>query len=97
MEVPGLTRENVASHLQKYRLYLKKMQSHSHSGSAVPKPKSNTVWGLKPSKEATAEWERPRGEDETTTCEGEAPRTSDVSSTMLSDRHKSHKYDTLHT
>ena len=27
MEVPTLTRENVASHLQKYRLYLKKMKA----------------------------------------------------------------------
>ncbi|GMH11190.1 hypothetical protein Nepgr_013031 [Nepenthes gracilis] len=36
MNVEGLTRENVASHLQKYRLYLKRMQgpsSESHSSS----------------------------------------------------------------
>ncbi|XP_059295865.1 transcription factor MYBC1-like [Lycium ferocissimum] len=33
MSVDGLTRENVASHLQKYRLYLKRMQGLSNSGS----------------------------------------------------------------
>ncbi|KAK4725301.1 hypothetical protein R3W88_028080 [Solanum pinnatisectum] len=33
MSVDGLTRENVASHLQKYRLYLKRMQGFSNSGS----------------------------------------------------------------
>nr|GEY34207.1 transcription factor MYBC1-like [Tanacetum cinerariifolium] len=32
MSVDGLTRENVASHLQKYRLYLKRMQGLSSSG-----------------------------------------------------------------
>lgn len=32
MSVDGLTRENVASHLQKYRLYLKRMQGHSGGG-----------------------------------------------------------------
>ncbi|KAL9673712.1 hypothetical protein QQ045_029973 [Rhodiola kirilowii] len=32
MSVDGLTRENVASHLQKYRLYLKRMQGHSNGG-----------------------------------------------------------------
>ncbi|CAL9046183.1 transcription factor MYBC1 [Musa acuminata AAA Group] len=32
MSVDGLTRENVASHLQKYRLYLKRMQGLSTSG-----------------------------------------------------------------
>ncbi|KAL3639662.1 hypothetical protein CASFOL_014630 [Castilleja foliolosa] len=35
MSVDGLTRENVASHLQKYRLYLKRMQSISNGGSAA--------------------------------------------------------------
>lgn len=32
MNVEGLTRENVASHLQKYRLYLKRMQGLSDDG-----------------------------------------------------------------
>ncbi|CAK9188544.1 unnamed protein product [Ilex paraguariensis] len=32
MSVDGLTRENVASHLQKYRLYLKRMQGLSSNG-----------------------------------------------------------------
>ncbi len=32
MNVEGLTRENVASHLQKYRLYLKRLQSSSGAG-----------------------------------------------------------------
>ncbi|XP_042476345.1 transcription factor PCL1-like [Macadamia integrifolia] len=32
MNVEGLTRENVASHLQKYRLYLKRMQGLSNEG-----------------------------------------------------------------
>lgn len=32
MSVDGLTRENVASHLQKYRLYLKRMQGLPHGG-----------------------------------------------------------------
>nr|GMD46454.1 transcription factor PCL1-like [Ipomoea batatas] len=34
MSVDGLTRENVASHLQKYRLYLKRMQGLSNGGGA---------------------------------------------------------------
>ncbi|KAG9147576.1 hypothetical protein Leryth_007368 [Lithospermum erythrorhizon] len=33
MSVDGLTRENVASHLQKYRLYLKRMQGMNNSGN----------------------------------------------------------------
>ncbi|XP_061372372.1 transcription factor MYBC1-like [Gastrolobium bilobum] len=33
MSVDGLTRENVASHLQKYRLYLKRMQGISSAGA----------------------------------------------------------------
>lgn len=32
MNVPGLTRENVASHLQKYRLYLKRVSVPQHQG-----------------------------------------------------------------
>lgn len=35
MNVEGLTRENVASHLQKYRLYLKRMQGLSSDGPSV--------------------------------------------------------------
>lgn len=35
MNVEGLTRENVASHLQKYRLYLKRMQGLSNEGSPL--------------------------------------------------------------
>ncbi|CAL9058426.1 unnamed protein product [Musa banksii] len=41
MGVDGLTRENVASHLQKYRLYLKRMQMHGlnpSSPSSAPQP-----------------------------------------------------------
>lgn len=34
MNVEGLTRENVASHLQKYRLYLKRMQGVSFDGGS---------------------------------------------------------------
>ncbi|XAR58961.1 hypothetical protein NMG60_11014558 [Bertholletia excelsa] len=34
MNVEGLTRENVASHLQKYRLYLKRMQGIPNGGSS---------------------------------------------------------------
>ena len=48
MNVEGLTRENVASHLQKYRLYLKRMQGLSPEGpsasdqlfSSTPVPQS---------------------------------------------------------
>ncbi|KAI0531165.1 hypothetical protein KFK09_000718 [Dendrobium nobile] len=36
MSVDGLTRENVASHLQKYRLYLKRMQGLSSSAACPP-------------------------------------------------------------
>lgn len=38
MNVEGLTRENVASHLQKYRHYLKRMQ-----GSKLPDPPSSSL------------------------------------------------------
>ncbi|KAI0526980.1 hypothetical protein KFK09_002576 [Dendrobium nobile] len=40
MSVDGLTRENVASHLQKYRLYLKRMQGLSSSNAGPPVPMS---------------------------------------------------------
>ncbi|XP_038723604.1 two-component response regulator ARR2-like isoform X2 [Tripterygium wilfordii] len=33
MNVPGLTRENVASHLQKYRLYLRRLSGGQHQGN----------------------------------------------------------------
>ncbi|XP_038720389.1 two-component response regulator ARR2-like isoform X2 [Tripterygium wilfordii] len=33
MHVPGLTRENVASHLQKYRLYLRRLSGVQHQGN----------------------------------------------------------------
>eukprot|EP00250_Pteridium_aquilinum_P033443 c564_g1_i1 orf=31-1320(-) len=36
MNVPGLTRENVASHLQKYRLYLKKMSGSINQKLGMP-------------------------------------------------------------
>ena len=35
MNVEGLTRENVASHLQKYRLYLKRMQGLTNEGPSA--------------------------------------------------------------
>lgn len=38
MNVEGLTRENVASHLQKYRLYLKRMQGLSTEGPSSSDP-----------------------------------------------------------
>lgn len=38
MNVEGLTRENVASHLQKYRLYLKRMQGLSNEGPSSTDP-----------------------------------------------------------
>lgn len=38
MNVEGLTRENVASHLQKYRLYLKRMQGLSSDSPPAPDP-----------------------------------------------------------
>ena len=56
MSVDGLTRENVASHLQKYRLYLKRMQGlgngggggggrHTYgSGAAAAAPGCTTAW-----------------------------------------------------
>ncbi|XP_042484211.1 two-component response regulator ARR2 [Macadamia integrifolia] len=38
MNVPGLTRENVASHLQKYRLYLRRLSEVSQHQSGVNTP-----------------------------------------------------------
>jgi SHAQKYF class myb-like DNA-binding protein len=40
MNVEGLTRENVASHLQKYRLYVKRMAGLSNEGSVSPSDNS---------------------------------------------------------
>lgn len=44
MNVEGLTRENVASHLQKYRLYLKRMQGLSNEGPSA----SDQLFGSTP-------------------------------------------------
>lgn len=42
MNVEGLTRENVASHLQKYRLYLKRTHGHEDAGTpAGPSPSAS--------------------------------------------------------
>lgn len=38
MHMPGVTRENVGSHLQKFRIYLKRVQNHSATGSGPPPP-----------------------------------------------------------
>ncbi|KAL8161962.1 hypothetical protein V2J09_013451 [Rumex salicifolius] len=38
MNVPGLTRENVASHLQKYRLYLRRLSGVSHHQGGLNTP-----------------------------------------------------------
>ncbi|KAL7607549.1 hypothetical protein Lser_V15G15144 [Lactuca serriola] len=38
MNVEGLTRENVASHLQKYRLYVKRMHGSSNEGPYSSNP-----------------------------------------------------------
>ncbi|XP_010558119.1 PREDICTED: transcription factor PCL1-like isoform X3 [Tarenaya hassleriana] len=51
MSVDGLTRENVASHLQKYRLYLKRMQGLSSgggSGGAVSDPAMDNLFASSP-------------------------------------------------
>ncbi|XAR72187.1 hypothetical protein NMG60_11018741 [Bertholletia excelsa] len=38
MNVPGLTRENVASHLQKFRLYLKRLSGVAQQQGGIPGP-----------------------------------------------------------
>lgn len=49
MSVDGLTRENVASHLQKYRLYLKRMQGlSSGSGAAAGDPATDHLFASSP-------------------------------------------------
>jgi two-component response regulator ARR-B family len=45
MSVEGLTRENVASHLQKYRLYLKKAARMDGVPTAVPQPQGAGLGG----------------------------------------------------
>ncbi|KAI3880792.1 hypothetical protein MKX03_034693 [Papaver bracteatum] len=50
MNVPGLTRENVASHLQKYRLYLKRVSGGTQNGFSPPFLGSpNSSYGSLPS------------------------------------------------
>jgi len=48
MSVDGLTRENVASHLQKYRLYLKRMQGLSSGGGAGSDPATDRLFASSP-------------------------------------------------
>ncbi|KAJ0100263.1 hypothetical protein Patl1_21125 [Pistacia atlantica] len=48
MSVDGLTRENVASHLQKYRLYLKRMQGLSGGGNASADPATDHLFASSP-------------------------------------------------
>ncbi|KAL4376270.1 hypothetical protein GQ457_02G040010 [Hibiscus cannabinus] len=50
MSVDGLTRENVASHLQKYRLYLKRMQglSGGGGGGATADPTTDHLFASSP-------------------------------------------------
>ncbi|KAM7271974.1 hypothetical protein ACFE04_031188 [Oxalis oulophora] len=56
MSVDGLTRENVASHLQKYRLYLKRMQglsnggggNNGNSGGATSDPATDHLFASQP-------------------------------------------------
>ncbi|GMJ05440.1 response regulator 1 [Hibiscus trionum] len=47
MNVPGLTRENVASHLQKYRLYLRRLSGVSpHANNSFMNPQEETFGPL---------------------------------------------------
>ncbi|KAF8115219.1 hypothetical protein N665_0029s0062 [Sinapis alba] len=48
MSVDGLTRENVASHLQKYRLYLKRMQSGGGGGGGGNVGESDHLFASSP-------------------------------------------------
>jgi two-component response regulator (ARR-B family) len=46
MNVPGLTRENVASHLQKYRLYLRRLSGPLHQSNAYLSPQDASFGAL---------------------------------------------------
>ncbi|KAJ0791786.1 putative transcription factor MYB-HB-like family [Helianthus annuus] len=48
MSVDGLTRENVASHLQKYRLYLKRMQGLSPGAGSGGDPATDHLFASSP-------------------------------------------------
>ncbi|KAL8197767.1 hypothetical protein R6Q57_004844 [Mikania cordata] len=48
MSVDGLTRENVASHLQKYRLYLKRMQGLSSGSGSAGDPATDRLFASSP-------------------------------------------------
>ncbi|TKY53458.1 Transcription factor LUX [Spatholobus suberectus] len=48
MSVDGLTRENVASHLQKYRLYLKRMQGLSSGGGGAADAATDRLFASSP-------------------------------------------------
>ncbi|EOA28703.1 hypothetical protein CARUB_v10024931mg, partial [Capsella rubella] len=48
MSVDGLTRENVANHLQNYRLYLKRMQGLSSGGGAGSDPAIDRLFASSP-------------------------------------------------
>lgn len=48
MCVDGLTRENVASHLQKYRLYLKRMQCLSSGSASAGDPATDHLFASSP-------------------------------------------------
>ncbi|KAK1269091.1 Two-component response regulator ARR14 [Acorus gramineus] len=58
MNVPNITRENVASHLQKYRMFLKKLSQEKQPGSVVAPANKNrsgrgtykSIYGSLPSK-----------------------------------------------
>lgn len=48
MNVDGMTRENVASHLQKYRLYLKKLGGYPANAKTTPEALQQVqqVWAV---------------------------------------------------
>ncbi|KAJ8631143.1 hypothetical protein MRB53_024466 [Persea americana] len=47
IDVPGLTRENIASHLQKYRLFLRRLNEENQSGRLLP-PTFKSKLGIHP-------------------------------------------------